>query len=183
MIGESMQLHERLKFDLDAGQVLDTDRRYIILRADVLMGAFDRLDEPSRSHALEALGESVTRFGSNSVRAYRAEVGASALLDAIISGSASLGWGRWSFVEEGERLWLEVFNSPFAASTSNRDRPACDAIVGMLRAVGLALWGDKKPVYARELACACMQSDASARCRFLAESVPKLPPNVESVNE
>ena len=42
-------LHKRLAFDLSEGQVLDGPRRYLIMRADVLMGAFAKLEaEPRR---------------------------------------------------------------------------------------------------------------------------------------
>ncbi len=63
-------LHERLRFDTDNGAVFDADRRYVLLRTDVLMGAFDELPEPAKSDALRAFGRSVARHGADSVRAY-----------------------------------------------------------------------------------------------------------------
>ena len=57
----SSTLHERLHFDAANGAVLDTTRRYVLLRTDVLMGLFDELPDPARSEALRAFGRSVAR--------------------------------------------------------------------------------------------------------------------------
>lgn len=101
-----LDLHKRLVFDLAAGQVLDGPRRYLVMRADVLMGAFDGLDGQARALALQSLGRSVSAFGADSVHAYLAQVGPDALLQAMVQGSAALGWGVWRFRHEGDRLWL-----------------------------------------------------------------------------
>ena len=58
-------LHERLRFDTAHGQVLDDTRRYVLLRADVLMGLFDELPEAVKAEALRALGRSVARHGAD----------------------------------------------------------------------------------------------------------------------
>lgn len=160
----SLALHQRLVFDLAAGQVLDGSRRYLIMRADVLMGAFDGLDARARAQALQSLAGSVTESGADSVRAYLAQVGPDALLQAMVEGSASLGWGLWTFRQDGARLWLQVRNSPFAAA-SRQPGPACHAIAGMLRAVAQALWST--PVTVREERCAaCATGLEPALCLF-----------------
>lgn len=166
MAETTLKLHERITFDLDAGQVLDGPRRYLFFRTDVLMGAFDALPGPAREQALTALGQSVTRLGSGSVQAYLAEVGPSALLKSMEQASASLGWGVWKLTDEGDELHLEVRNSPFATATTRTDGPACHPITGMLTAVANALW--KKPGHAREVSCACQASSPQARCLFRA---------------
>jgi predicted hydrocarbon binding protein len=166
MTSPSLALHERLQFDLADGQILDGPRRYVIMRADVLMGAFERDNAGARQLALTALGHSVTRFGGDSVRAYLAEVGPQALLQAMVEGSASLGWGVWAFREEVGNLWLEVRNSPFAAGSPHSEQAACHPIAGMLRAVAQALWS--QPVEVRELQCACQTPGQSFHCLFLA---------------
>lgn len=167
----SSRLHQRLLFDIESGQVLDGDRRYVMLRADVLMGAFDQMEGPARELALQTLGRSVTRFGSDSVRAYLAQVGPDALLQAMVENSASLGWGVWSFRREGRQLWLEVRNSPFAAGSTRDDAPSCHAIVGMLRATVAALWPEAARV--RELRCVCQHRISSDHCLFLADPAPE----------
>lgn len=166
----SSRLHQRLLFDIEDGQVLDGDRRYVILRADVLMGTFDQMEEPTREIALQALGRSVTHFGSDSVRAYLAQVGPDALLQAMVENSASLGWGVWSFRRDGQQLWLEVRNSPFAAGSTRDDAPSCHAIAGMLRATVGALWPHATRV--RELRCLCQRAEPSDHCLFLADPAP-----------
>lgn len=176
MATTSQPLHERLIFDLAAGQVLDGPRRYVIMRADVLMGAFDPLPEPARCQALQALAASVTRFGADSVRAYLAQVGPDALLQAMVAGSASLGWGIWTFRRDGAELWLEVRNSPFAAGSRRHDGgPVCHAIAGMLGAVAQALLGTAA-MQVREVRCAaCEEAGGPALCLFHARPMPPGP--------
>ena len=120
-------LHERLAFDTAEGQVLDGARRYLLLRADVLMGLFDELPSAVRGEALQAFGRSVATRGADSLRAYAAEPGVDgeALQRIVEAAAASLGWGRWQLSREGASLALEVRNSPFAARRRPRaSRPA-----------------------------------------------------------
>src|SRR5690242_7237809 len=136
-------LHERLVFDSARGAVLDGPRRYVLMRADVLMGLFANLDGDARDAALDALGRSVAEHGADSVRAYRDAVGVEALPSMMEGAAASLGWGRWRFdagdpVAAGDvaaagvrSLHLTVADSPFAAEAP-RGVAACHAIAGML---------------------------------------------------
>jgi|NGEPerStandDraft_6_1074524.scaffolds.fasta_scaffold18886_3 predicted hydrocarbon binding protein len=166
-------LHERLHFDTADGQVLDGSRRYLLLRADVLMGLFDELPPGARAEALRAFGRSVATRGAQSLRAYAAEPGvdAEALLRVVESAAASLGWGRWRLARDGGSLDLDVRNSPFAAAAAAGTGPACDAIAGMLQALaGLVLGGTAS---ARETACAASTGDG--RCRFSARIDPSSP--------
>ncbi len=164
MYEELRPLHQRLRFDTDRGEVLDESRRYVLLRADVLMGLFDALPAAAREQALLAFGDSVTRFGSDSVRAYAAQVGPETLLATMQDAAASLGWGRWHFVAEAQVLRLDVENSPFAAATACADSTACHAIVGMLQALAGTLWPEGAG--ARELSCAAQQRGGDSHCRF-----------------
>src|SRR4051794_1965702 len=90
-------LHERLVFDTERGAVVDGPRRYVLLRADVLMGLFANLEGDARAAALEAFRRSVAAHGSDSVQAYRQAVVAEALPSLMEAAAASLGWGRWRF--------------------------------------------------------------------------------------
>jgi predicted hydrocarbon binding protein len=171
MNDQVLKLHERLKFDLAAGQVVDGPRRYLIMRPDVLMGAFDGLEEPMRSQALQSLGRSVARFGSDSVRAYLREVGPQALLQAMVEGSASLGWGRWTFGEDEAGCWLEVTNSPFAAGTRYYEGRSCHAIAGMFQAVVEALLD--APAEVVEVRCACADHQPGVSCLFRAHKAQR----------
>ena len=158
-------LHQRLHFDAEHGRVLDGPRRYLLLRADVLMGLFDALPGAARDDALRAFGVSVTRRGGDSVRAYASDVGRAQLLGAMQDAAASLGWGRWHFEADDDVLRLEVLDSPFAAAATRRDGAACHAIAGMLRAVALALWSEG--AQARELSCAAQcAAGGPTVCRF-----------------
>jgi predicted hydrocarbon binding protein len=161
-------LHDRLVFDTARGAVLDGDRRYVLMRADVLMGLFANLEGAAREAALDALGRSVHAHGAGSVRAYRDAAGADALPDLMEGAAASLGWGHWRF--DAARLHdptepalaLTVDDSPFAAVAPPCTTRACHAIAGMLQALGEALWS--RPAVAHETACAAAGADA---CRFV----------------
>jgi predicted hydrocarbon binding protein len=159
-------LHERLQFDTARGAVLDEQRRYLLLRADVLMGLFDALPAPQREAALQAFGRSVATHGSDSVRAYAAMPGVDdeRLLRTMESAAASLGWGRWQLIRNAAGLRLQVDDSPFVAGAATRGAPLCHAIAGMLQGLAQALrLGD---VVARETHCAAEHGGAT--CRFVA---------------
>lgn len=149
-----LPLPQRLRFDLAQGQILDEDRRYLMMRTDVFMGLFNALAPEARAQALAALADSVTQHGAASVRAYAAQPGMDPgqLLQAMAANAAALGWGAWTFEASGAGLQLTVANSPFAAHARLGGQPACHAIVGMLRALGTALWGQS--CEARETRCA-----------------------------
>ena len=174
-------LHERLRFDTDSGAVFDADRRYVLLRTDVLMGAFDELSEPAKSDALRAFGRSVARHGADSVRAYIAAAGTNALMQTMQDSAASLGWGRWHFEQAADgretamaSLRLTVENSPFAAAAAPATGPVCHAIAGMLEAVASALW--QRPAMAHETRCRAEHGDGS--CHFIAmPSSVAMPPS------
>ncbi|MDE2150976.1 MAG: 4-vinyl reductase [Betaproteobacteria bacterium] len=158
-------LADRLRHDLEQGQILDQDRRYLMLRADVLMGLFAELEPAARAPALRALGRSVRRHGAGSVQAYArllaehhgaSEVSAApawaatapspaaqALPGDMARAAAALGWGVWEFEPDGQGLRLTVRNSPFAAAARGlglHGEPVCQAIAGMAAALGQALW-------------------------------------------
>lgn len=171
-------LHERLHFDTAHGQVLDESRRYVLLRADVLMGLFAELAPPAREEALRAFGRSVARQGADSVRAYAASAGRTALPALVESAAASLGWGRWTLdghrAEGSPPQWsLQVENSPFAAASPGAAAPVCHAIAGMLETLAAALWG--APAEARETRCGAVDGGP---CRFVA--TPLDPPRSAS---
>ncbi len=153
-------LHDRLRFDVDGGQVLDGDRRYVLLRADVLMGIFEELSVDAAQDALTAFRDSVIRYGSASVRAYQnpADPEGEQLLATVAQGAASLGWGRWRIESDGSRCLLSVHNSPFAQAHRS-EGPACAPIAGMLSAVCSHIW--KKPILAQEVKCCACASHAS----------------------
>jgi predicted hydrocarbon binding protein len=156
-----LPLPQRLHFDVARGQVLDEDRRYLMMRADVFMGLFNALAPEARAQALAALADSVALHGAASVRAYAAQPGMDRerLLQAMAANAAALGWGAWTFAPDGPALRLTVANSPFAALARFDEPGACHAITGMLRALGSALWG--LPCEARELHCAGAQAGPS----------------------
>jgi predicted hydrocarbon binding protein len=173
-------LHERLHFDTANGQVLDQSRRYVLLRADVLMGLFDALPAAARVEALRAFEHSVATHGIDSLRAYAAEPGvdAQALQRVVESVAASLGWGRWQLTQDDSTLSLEVHNSPFAAACTPATGPVCHAIAGMLEALATVVFG--RNASARESACAA--SNGAPCCRFSARIDSSPPAHPKEMN-
>jgi hypothetical protein len=166
------RLSERLRFDPRAGDVHDGPRRYLMMRPDVLMGMLAPLPADLHDRVLDALADSVTRHGADSLRAYAAQLGGDtqALLAATAEAAADLGWGRWHLTRDGDRLDLRVDNSPFASGArlaAIARCPVCAPIRGMLAALaGQVLAG---PVRAREHACA---AGGHAACQFSATREP-----------
>ncbi len=162
------EFRDRLAFDSAAGTILDQTRRYLLIRPDSLMGIFARLPAAARQEALAAMEDAVFEHGSDSARAYRASgAGDAHALVALIERTApQLGWGRWSFTFETDRLGLTVSNSPFAQGYGASSEPVCHAIKGMLRAVAAMVFD--APADAREHACTACGADD---CRFEARPV------------
>ena len=160
------QLHNRLKWDTASGQILDGDRRYLMMRADVLMGLFATLPAVERQRALESLRASVRHHGGASARAYQAggTGDTDTFLQVMVESAADLGWGVWHFDRSpATGLTLTVRNSPFASGTEPGDAPVCHAIAGMLEAVTALVLGSATNV--RETQCAGM---GATHCVFQA---------------
>ena len=169
-------LRERLLFDSEAGAVRDGPRRYLLMRPDVLMGLFARLDASVRTTALEAFAESAEQQGGDSLRAYFASLGGErdAFLESTAAAAADLGWGRWQFSREADALRLVVAGSPFAQGWPGAQRePVCAPIRGLLAAAATLVLGaeakDHGPagVRAEEWACAAA---GHRRCEFVARA-------------
>lgn len=156
---------DRLCWDADHGQILDADRRYLMLRTDVLMGLFHRLEDPARTQALDALGQAVMEQGGLSAQAYWEACGhkPQALLDSIATISAQLGWGAWRIETHPETgLRVHVSNSPFAHGFGHHEQPLCRPIVGMLTAVGKLIYDQEVQVQERH----CCAQGTHADCLF-----------------
>jgi predicted hydrocarbon binding protein len=167
-------LRDRLQWDGVRGRVHDGPRRYLMMRPDVLMGAAVALDAAARAALFEALADATHRYGGHSLRAYAEQVAGDpeALLSATASAAADLGWGRWMLQRDGERLSLEVHDSPFAAGWreaggGDATEPVCAPIRGMLAALAELLLGPHARI--DECRCAAMQPGP---CRFSASLGP-----------
>lgn len=161
--------HSRLTHDVAHGALRDGAIRYLMVRPDVLMGLFARLDPAVRVAALQALGRSVTEFGGRSVAAYR-DAGAAdpeAMMDTMVTTSAALGWGRWRFTPQPDgAVEVQVENSPFAeglAASGPVDAPCCAPIAGMLTAIAPLIVGEGAT--AHEVDCAAVEGGDT--CRFV----------------
>ena len=163
-------LVQRLVFDQARGEVRDQDRRYLLMRPDVLMGTLRQLDDGTRSEVLAAFADSTAIHGTHSIIAYLStleadgEDGARALLSLIRETSPALGWGRWAFAPVEDGLALTVANSPFAAGYGPATQPVCAPIAGMFRTVAGVVLGNAVAV--EETACAAMGDHDE--CRFIA---------------
>jgi predicted hydrocarbon binding protein len=165
-------LQQRLTWRAHGGAVFDGQRRYLLMRPDVLMGALPRLDAAARAQWLAAVAASAAEHGAQSLAAYAAAVGddAEALLASTIDAAADLGWGRWRISREGEVLVLDVADSPFAAgwracAPGPCDGAVCAPIRGLFTALAARVEGAAVVVDERR----CVAADATAgSCRFTA---------------
>ncbi len=165
-------LAQRLVFDTQLGEVRDHDRRYLLMRPDVLMGTLRLLDDEMRACVLAAFAESAAVHGKRSILAYVAGLGpdaGAALLDLIRRTSPALGWGCWELERRGDALSLAVTNSPFAAGYGAAIQPVCAPIAGIFRTIAEVVLAG--PVQAEETTCAAVGGHAT--CRFVARPVRK----------
>jgi uncharacterized protein len=162
--------NDRLVRDLDAGEIRDGDIRYLMIRADALMGVLRRLPLGMRNTVLAAFKDSIVEHGGRSAQGYQAALPPDQrhrLLEVIAATAPQLGWGRWHFTHvSAEGLTLEVHNSPFAKGFGRAEHGVCHPIAGMLTAVGTMVLG--RPVVAEETHCGAHQD--SHTCRFSAKA-------------
>lgn len=144
---------------------MDGDRRYLMMRADVLMGLFREMPAELRLPAMQALAASVRKRGGGSAKAYFEATGhqPQALVDTIARYSRELGWGCWHVEASGaDAIEVTVEDSPFAEGFGPSADPVCHAIVGMLQAVGTIVFG--QPASVVETCCAAQEG--VDRCAF-----------------
>lgn len=150
---------------VQGGELCEGPRRYFLMRPDVLMGMFERLDDDARRRALNAFAESAEANGADSLRAYFDAVGRDvpSLLTVTAEAAADLGWGRWRLSAGDGRVELSVENSPFAKTSATG--PTCAPIRGLLAALARTALGSQ--VDCRETVCAALGHSC---CEFVAES-------------
>lgn len=158
----------RIHADTTAGSIFDGDRRYLMMRPDVLMGMFRALPAPTRSTVLAALAASARSNGGKSVSAYQASGGHAQLQQTVIDGAAAFGWGNWRIATGANEAELVVGNSPFAAGYGPSDEPVCAPINGIFHSLAEAMLGTAVEVV--ETRCAAQHG---GDCRFLARPRPQ----------
>jgi uncharacterized protein len=159
-------LWTRLHLDEAQGTIHDGDRRYLMMRPDVLMGMLHELPSAVQVQVLAGFMASACRQGGKSVSAYRDQPGgqgSDALCEVMIDSAASLGWGRWAFRRDGQALMLEVVNSPFAAGHGPSNHAVCAPIAGIFQSLASMVLACDAEV--NELACAAQGCQV---CHFIA---------------
>lgn len=154
---------ERLRLDEASGAIYDGDRRYLMIRPDVLMGLLHALPSREQAMVLKALATSAREQGGRSVSAYQNEGGKAQLEQTMIEGAAALGWGKWRIAEHHEGMQLEVDNSPFAHGYGPAGSPVCAPIAGIFESLAEKLLGEKVTV--AELVCTAQHGGS---CHFVA---------------
>lgn len=165
MIGKNAFIG-RAAWDGETGAWTDGPARYLMLRADTLMGLFERLAPEARTAALAALVAATAEAGGESLRRYRDQSGldAAGLAAAVERTAAELGWGRVTLSLDGENIEMAVRNSPFAAAAAPSREPVCAPLTGILSAFAASV--RDRPAVAREVACAATGDEC---CRFAVE--------------
>ncbi len=151
--------------DAQNGEIKDGPIRYLMLRADVLMGTLSEL-APDQSIAwLQAMERSAFLRARDSFQQYRSSgrFGADDFLVRSAEVAATLGWGKWTVTDlGGGRRLIHVRNSPFAAGHGPASRPVCATICGVLKAIALVGYGQDAEI--REQTCAAQ--GLSDECLF-----------------
>ncbi|WP_397476001.1 V4R domain-containing protein [Pusillimonas sp.] len=165
----SLSLIQRLNWQTESGEILDDDRRYLMMRTDVLMGGFRNLPAAAQRQAFLALQQSVRDNGGKSVHAYFDSLNHNAgrLLETMADFSAQVGWGVWSIQMQDGSLTVQVRNSPFAQGYGRSTEPVCYAIAGMLEALGEVVL--RGPVHVCETQCS---AQGHAHCILNATRTP-----------
>ncbi|WP_051517004.1 V4R domain-containing protein [Herbaspirillum sp. RV1423] len=157
----------RFDFDSAGGAIRDGDRRYLMMRHDVLMGAIAHLSAGARQEVLAALVQSAAINGGRSIAAYASESGIERLIEVTCSGAAALGWGVWAMQHRDGQLQLTVQDSPFAsgyiAAAATADDAVCAPISGIFASVASQVLG--KPASVTEVEC---RAHGAPTCRFVA---------------
>ena len=156
-------LFDRLQHDLLAGAIHDADRRYILMRADVLMGILHELPAAMQGAVQAAMAASTHKNGGESLKAYLDTVGRAQLQQTVIDSAAALGWGQWHITASEQGLELEVGNSPFAQGHGPSSLSVCGPINGILHSLATTLLGGEVTV--TEHHCAAQHGGT---CRFSA---------------
>ena len=99
------------------------DVRYVLVRADGLMGCFKSSLGSTPLAMYQEIEDSFFRFGGKSTQQYAETLGEDPeeLLSKIEEIAPQLGWGKWALSLEPnqQRLNLTVENSPFSALLQN----------------------------------------------------------------
>lgn len=167
MTEKAPTLRERLDWQSGQGEIRDGEIRYLMVRADALMGLFRRLSPETRTAALAAFRDSILEHGGRSAQVYRQRgaAEADALLAVVAETAPQLGWGVWELERRENGLDLSVRNSPFVAGYGNAEEPVCAPVVGMLEAVTGLVTGARAQGHERH----CAAVHGGDVCRFRAE--------------
>lgn len=140
------------------GALHSGDIRYVLVRADGLMGCFKTDAACTTLPMYTQIESSFCEFGGKSTQQYADNLGEDhqALLKKIEQTAPQLGWGKWTlslFMSE-KKLTLSVDNSPFSAGYGHVNFAVCAPISGMLK--GLAQKIFMRPVTCNEHRCSAM---------------------------
>jgi hypothetical protein len=151
--------------DADSGAITDGRIRYLMLRADVLMGLAKEWPAGDSQAFVRALERAAFTHSRDSFTSYRASgrfQGADFLRETV-EVAAVLGWGKWRVHEVGANgRRITVKHSPFALGFGTASHPVCGAICGVLRAIVSVGYGQEAAV-TEEL---CAAQSAGTECVF-----------------
>lgn len=156
---------ERITLDEESGAVYDGNRRYLVMRPDVLMGMVRALAPTVQEQVLTAFYLSAFEQGGKSVSAYQSEDGMDRLQEIVVQGAEALGWGKWVVSAHEQGLGLQVHNSPFAAGYGQSDVPVCAPVKGIFRSLAEKVLGASVTV--EETSCA---AQGHGNCCFVART-------------
>lgn len=143
------------------GALHSGDIRYLLIRADALMGCFKPPALAGLPELYQAIEDSFSQFGGKSVLQYvdSSDSSTQQLWQKMEKMAPQLGWGQWSFAfgrTNGEII-LTVSNSPFSAGHGSAEFAVCSPISGIVKSVAEQTF--KVPVIVQESRCSAMSGD------------------------
>ncbi|MEE9115509.1 MAG: V4R domain-containing protein [Thermoplasmata archaeon] len=162
------QVAEKLQFDMGEGELSFNGVRYILIRPETIVRFQKEVEKAMGERTSAAMSLGGYEGGSLSTKAYmeRFDLSNKEVAEFMCNMGSQLGWGRFELVELGERVVIEVHNSPFAEEYGSSESAICHMIEGVMAGMGSTVLGSN--VRSIEEKC---KAKGDRVCRFVIEKV------------
>lgn len=147
---------ENLTFDPSAGRLAYKDVRYLLIRAETIVGFQKAMEATDEKAAADALYQGGFQGGYLSAMQYKKihRFSDRQALDFMMRMGTEIGWGQFrlaKFDSQKQALQVIVEKSPFGEAYGRSGRPVCHLITGVISGLASVLF--KKECIAREVEC------------------------------
>lgn len=162
------QVAEKLRFDMEEGELSFNGVRYILIRPETIVRFQKEVEKAIGERTSAAMSLGGYEGGSLSTKAYRERFSLSnkEVAEFMCDMGSQLGWGQFELIELGEKLVVDVHNSPFAQEYGSSDGAICHMIEGVMAGMGSTVLGSN--VRSTEEKCRAKGDEV---CRFVVEKV------------